>query len=264
MDYKEVIYTKEGHVATITLNRPEVLNAVTPLTLRELDSAIEEARRDEEVRVLVITGAGRGFCSGADVASGGIEIEQPPAGETGKRILEGRRMGFLLTRFPKPAIASVNGPAVGFGAELALQCDIRIASDKARFGWVFVNRGLVPDTGAGTYLLPRLVGLSRTCELLFSGDIINAAEAERIGLVSKVVPADQLRAATMELATRLAKKAPLALQLIKDILYRGLDRDLEAHLPYNAQAFQLLMQTEDYKEGIRSFLEKREPQFKGR
>jgi enoyl-CoA hydratase/carnithine racemase len=150
------------------------------------------------------------------------------------------------------------------GAEFTIQCDIRIASDKARFGWVFPLRGLVPDTGAGTYLLPKIVGVQKAFELLYTGEIIDAQEAERIGLVAKVVPHDDLEAATMELATKIAKVAPLSNRWMKQLVYRGMERTLEVHLAANSQLLNMCFQTEDHREGIQSFLEKREAVFKGR
>ena len=257
-----VLYTKQDAIATITLNRPDRMNAVNWDMHDLIAKALDEAAQDDDVRVLILTGVGRAFCSGTDV-TGGLTRS---FAETLQQMLAGERnrAGFSFTSFPKPTIAAVNGAAVGMGAEFSIQCDIRIASDKARFGWVFPLRGLVPDTGAGTYLLPQIVGLQKAFELLYTGEIINAEEALRIGLVAKVVPDDELEATTTELATKIAKVAPLSNRWIKQLTYRAMERSLEAHLAANSQLLNMCFQTEDSREGIQSFLEKREAVFKGR
>jgi len=265
--YNDLIYAKEDHIATVTLNRPDRMNALTIKTHMELAQAIEDAKNDDDVRVLIITGAGRGFCSGDDVR------EIFLAGEglaTGART---RRLGYLegavelgggggLLHLNKPTIAAVNGAAVGYGCDLALMCDMRIASDNARFGEVFIKVGLVPDQGM--LLLPRLVGLAKAYELILTGDIIDAGEAERIGLVNKVVPPEQLEEATKELATKLAKGPPLAVRLAKEGIRRGLGLPLDSFLAFHGPAFQFLAETEDHMEGARAFVEKREPVFRGK
>lgn len=262
MAEEDVLYTKQGAIATITLNRPQIMNAVNWGMHDLIARAIDDASRDDEIRVLILTGAGRGFCSGTDVTGG---LTRPAADSLGQSLAgERTRPGFTFTNVPKPTIAAVNGAAVGMGAEFAIQCDIRIASDRARFGWVFPLRGLVPDTGAGTYLLPKIVGVQKAFELLYTGEIIDAQEAERIGLVVRVVPHDDLEAATMELATKIAKVAPLSNRWTKQLVYRGMERTLEVHLAANSQLLNMCFQTEDHREGIQSFLEKREAVFKGK
>lgn len=262
MAEQDVLYTKKDAIATITLNRPDRMNAVNWEMHELIANALDDATQDDNVRVLILTGAGRAFCSGTDV-TGGLTRS---FADTLNQILAGERNrpGFSFTSVPKPTIAMVNGAAVGMGAEFTIQCDIRIASDKARFGWIFPLRGLVPDTGAGTYLLPKIVGLQRAFELLYTGDIINAEEALRIGLVAKVVPLEELEAATMELATKIAKVAPLSNRWQKQLVYRAMDRDLEAHAAATSQLLNMCFQTEDSREGIQSFLEKREAVFKGK
>ena len=257
-----VLYTKQDAIATITLNRPDRMNAVNWEMHDLIAKAIEDASQDNDVRVVIFTGAGRAFCSGTDVTGGLVRSFADTLGQTlaGER----NRPGFTFTSIPKPTIAMVNGAAVGMGAEFSIQCDIRIASDKARFGWIFPLRGLVPDTGAGTYLLPQIVGLQKAFELLYTGEIIGAEEALRIGLAAKVVPQEELEAATMELATKIAKVAPLANRWTKQLTYRGLERSLEMHAAATSQLLSLCFQTEDSKEGIQSFLEKRDAQFKGK
>lgn len=257
-----VYYTKQDAIATITLNRPDRMNAVNWEMHDLIAKGLDNASKDDDIKVLIFTGSGRAFCAGTDVTGGltrsfADTLKQTLAGER-------NRPGFNFTSFPKPTIAMVNGAAVGMGAEFSIQCDIRIASDKARFGWVFPLRGLVPDTGAGTYLLPRIVGLQQAFELLYTGEIIDAQEALRIGLVARVVPPEELEATTMELAAKIAKVAPLSNRWQKQLVYRAMDRTLEAHLTATSQLLNMCFQTEDSKEGIQSFLEKREAVFKGR
>lgn len=265
MNYAELIYTKENHIATIMINRPEAMNALTMKTYAELEDALKQANLDKEVRVLIITGAGRGFCSGDDVKQVMLdpEMAQRRAQEWRLRIKPTPTpAAALLLGLDKPVIAAVNGPAVGWGMDLALMCDIRIASERARFGEIFVHRGLIPDIG-GFYCLPLLVGLSKAYELLYTGDVIDAQEALRIGLVSKVVPHDELEAATRELAIRIAKNPPLALQMVKEAVRKGLNYNLAALGEYHGYALGILFKTEDHQEGARAFVEKREPVFKG-
>jgi len=262
MTYQTLLYDKADAIATITLNRPDKLNAMSPRLLDELVAALREADEAEEVRAIIITGAGRGFCSGADLSP----EEETPEGEGHHPELFDRfgKMALALEKAHKPLLAAVNGAAVGAGLSLALGCDIRIASERARFSSIFVRRGLVPDGGA-SLLLPRLVGLPRALELMFLGDIIDAAEAERIGLVSQVVPHEELMNAAREMAKRLAKGPPLALELIRKIVYRGLTHnDLALQVEAEAAANRITMASEDYQEGVRAFMEKREPEFGGR
>lgn len=268
MTEEQVLYKKENGVAIVTINRPEKLNALTmDMEEKLLHSVVEEIRNDEEVRVAVLTGAGRAFCAGIDVnATLGRTNEE--RNEANIRRLKNNvanlrsnagSMGF--DSITKPTIAAINGPAVGLGAEITLQCDIRIAAESARIGWVFVQRGWVPDLGAGTFLLPRIIGLSKACELVFTGDIIDAKEMFRIGLVSQLVPDDELMPAAIALANRLKSGAPLAIQMAKQLIYRGLERNLESHFQFNSTAFQTLTQTQDHLEGMKAFVEKRPPHW---
>lgn len=264
MEYRDIIYTKEEGIVTIVLNRPERRNAFSPEMSESIRLAVEDAAQDSAVRVLVITGTGTAFCAGADVkamAEGlGQQRRQPGGGEGGSGHVS---LPLLLHSFDKPVIASINGVAVGGGLDLALACDIRIASDRARFAEVFIRRGLIPAMG-GIFFLPRLVGIDRACQLIWTGDMIDAREAERIGLVTAVVPHDELETATRELAEKLAKGPPLAIQRAKRAIYEGLGTDLQSSLRYVGAALEELRKTEDHREGARAFVEKREPVFKGR
>ncbi|MBE0415707.1 MAG: enoyl-CoA hydratase/isomerase family protein [Dehalococcoidia bacterium] len=263
MEFKDIIYTKEEGIATITLNRPQALNALTQRMQQEWLAAIEDAKRDEGVRVLVVTGAGRAFCAGRDMrhemAPESLMLSQIME-HTGENI---HGLALKLANLDKPYIGSINGPAVGGGMDFASMCDIRIASERAKFGMAYVRMGL-PPAGGGCYYLPRIVGIAKACELIWTGRIIDAAEAIRIGYVSKVVPHDELEAATKELATQLAKGPSLAIKLAKRLIYRCLDLDLARALEEHRMALLIAQGTEDAKEGPRAFIEKREPIFKGR
>ncbi|MFC1965650.1 enoyl-CoA hydratase/isomerase family protein [Chloroflexota bacterium] len=214
MDYKDIIYTKEEGIATITLNRPDARNSYIPEMLEGIFYAMKDAAEDDGVRVLVLTGAGQAFCAGADVKAMAERVDRTSGEhrEREQRVIEKQRVfekQFFasLHRFEKPLIAAVNGVAAGAGLDIALGCDFRIASDKARFAEVFIRRGLIP-VGGGTYYLPRLVGIDRACLLILTGDMVDAKEAERIGLVTMVVPHEELESATWELAAKLVKAPP--------------------------------------------------------
>jgi enoyl-CoA hydratase/carnithine racemase len=266
---QQVLFTNENGIGIITFNRPEKLNATTAAMNARLGQICEEVKQDDSVRAVVITGAGRAFCAGTDVSPERTG-EAPPAENRTVSRFRGRRSTldrttiWSLLQVPKPTICAINGAAVGLGAEFTLQCDVRIASDAARWGQVFVMRGWVPDTGAGTYLLSRIVGLSKALELVCSGEIIDAQEMLRIGLVTSVVPVDWLRGAAIAMATKMSRGAPLAIRAAKELIYRGLERNMEEHSIANSSAFGMLTNTEDHAEGVRSFLEKREPRWKGR
>jgi len=265
MAKQDVLYVKEDGIGTITLNRPERLNALTHEMLRRLGSIIEDIKRDEEVRAVILTGHGSAFSAGTDISG---EVPQTAEIEINlmkeKISTEYRQSLWFFNSIPKPVICAINGAAVGIAAEFSLHCDIRIAADSARWGEVFVLRGMTPDTGAGTYLLPRIVGLSKACELVFSGEIIDAQEMLRIGLVSKVVPDAELMPTAKKMARKLTRGAPLAVQMAKQLMYRGLEQTAEAHQEAARYCFQLSCKTEDVREGIASFFEKRKPNWKGK
>ena len=256
---------KKNNIATLILNRPEKLNSITvKMGNVSLPAVFEELRQDEGVKVIVITGAGDSFCSGADLNSvlktGALWDKDMGISERVQPILP---FTLPLYNMPKPVIAAVNGMAAGAGLSIALLSDIRIASEKAKFSFIFSRRGTIPDCGA-TFLVPRLIGTGKAFELMYTGDIMDAKEAERIGLVNKVVPADALMEETYSLAERLAKGAPLALAQMKNAIHRGLSNDFEQQLYFETYAVNFCYGTEDVQEAIKSFLEKREPRFKGR
>ena len=263
MDYQDIIYTEENGIATMTMNRPDKMNAFSPGMQDSMYRIVENVSQDKTVRVLIITGTGRAFSSGADVKSLAESANRPPSQQgPGEGVSERVNLHILMQKCEKPIIAAVNGVAVGGGLDLAMACDIRIASDIARFAELYIRRGTLP-AGGGTYFLPRLVGLDRACQLIWTGDMIDAQEAERIGMVTMVVPHEELESATRELAEKLAKAAPLVIQRSKRAIYAGLDMDLESTMKYVQPLMRELQQSEDHKEGTRAFLEKREPVFQG-
>jgi 2-(1,2-epoxy-1,2-dihydrophenyl)acetyl-CoA isomerase len=257
MSFETILCEKKDRVLTITLNRPEVLNAFLPTMGRELLQAFHQAEDDEDVGCVVLTGAGRGFCSGADVRGFQAEIQKGTTGSVQPESESGCQLVFNLK---KPTIAAVNGPAVGIGFTMTLPCDIRIASDRARFGPVFVRVGLIPEFGS-TFLLPRLVGLAKAKELTLLGRIIEAQEALDIGLVSKVVPHEELIAETMSLATALAQGPTFTLGLVKEVLHQGLVSDLAGAEALEGRILDTCRRSPEHAEGVRAFLEKREPRF---
>ncbi|MBA7467171.1 MAG: hypothetical protein GH156_01370 [Dehalococcoidia bacterium] len=265
MDFETVILKKEGHIATITMNRPEMMNALNIQMLQEMVAAIDEIARNDDVRVVVLTGAGRVFCSGADISEGGKAsgLSGTPVEMHHNVRNSYQKVALGLQRLDKPTIAMVNGAAVGAGCDFAFACDMRVGSEKARFRNGFVRVGLIPG-GGGTWLYTRLMGLGRGLEFLFTGDFLEAEEAERIGVLNKIVPAEDLERETMELAQKIANNPPLAVQMSKMMAYKALDSDLEAALEQAAACQALALSSEDHREGVNAFIEKREAQFKGR
>ena len=263
MKWEFVLLEREEKVATLTLNRPDKLNAFGGNMRQEILEALEDACQDKEIRAIVITGAGKAFCAGGDVNEfvAGTSQIVPQEATSEKPTMS--KIVLLINTAEKPVIASVNGVAAGGGCNLALACDIRIASDRARFSEVFTKRGAHPDWG-GIYFLPRLVSYAKAAELIFTGDVINAQEALRIGLVNQVVPHDELSPATRGLAQKIARNAPLPIALAKRGLQNFYKMDLTQALDYEAYTIGICVNTEDRQEGFRSFLEKREPKFVGR
>ncbi len=263
-DYKCLLYAVKDAVATLTLNRPERLNALGDTLRDDLHAAVLRATTDPQVRVIVLTGAGRGFCSGGDVKA----MNEAKEARTERPVLDKvaplrDRVLLAMRDAPQPIIAAVNGAAAGAGMNLALACDIRLAATTARFGETFVKRGLHPDWG-GTYFLPRVVGLAKACEMIFTGEMIDAAEAARLGIVSAVYPPEELLPATHTLAAKIAAGPPLAIRLAKRALYHSQDVDLRAALEFETFAQNVCYESEDAREGIRAFVEKRAPRFEGR
>ena len=261
--YQTILFDMDGPIATIRLNRPEKLNAFGGPMRDEILSALETAVAKDEIRVLVITGEGRGFSAGADI----LELKQVRqsgdehtfSGTLGKGHMITRRLRSL----PKPVIAAVNGPCAGAGLGLALGCDIRIASDRATFGPTFLLIGLHPDWGA-SWFLPRLTGTARACELIFTGNMISAQEAEKIGLINRVVEHEQLMPSVYELAKGIAKNSPKVLGLAKESIYESLSSDLESAMIREAEVQAECFRSEDFLEGVTAFVEKRKAEFKGR
>lgn len=263
MEPKELILEKEGHVAVLTLNRPDKMNAISLNMRVDLPLALQQVQEDDDLRALIITGAGRGFCSGADVAVQAARAAGEQTPESRKTILQ--LTGALILGFEKinkPVIAAVNGIAAGVGLTLALVSDIRIASGQARFSAIWVKRGLIADGGA-TLLLPLIVGLEKALELAFTGDILDAREAERIGLVSKVVPPEDLMPRAQELAQKIAANPPISVELVKRVMWEKVRNQLREALFLESYAQGVCRTTQDQKEAVKAFMEKREPVFKG-
>jgi 2-(1,2-epoxy-1,2-dihydrophenyl)acetyl-CoA isomerase len=262
MSYEHILVSREDAVGRLILNRPEKLNAFAGRMRDEIAEGLGELAEDRSVRVIVITGAGRGFCSGADVTFL-AQLLDANAVTTFESLLDaGREVVSLIRAIAVPVIASVNGAAAGGGLNLALSCDIRLASDRASFGQTFSRIGLAPDWG-GIHFLPRLVGEAHAIELMMTGRMIGAEEALRIGLVNRVVPHDELAAETARLARELAAKPPASLRAIKEGIYASLDRSLSENLAFETEAQLLCFASADAREGVRAFFEKRTPEFKG-
>ncbi len=265
MQFHDITYAVESGVARLTLNKPEKLNALSWGSWAEIENAIAMAEADDEAKVVLITGSGRGFCAGTDLTTSTQEHDWPSRPFIGRQ--EKMRSRYLATaqvyHCRKPTIAAVNGAAVGAGFSLAMACDIRVASEAARFSAIFVKRAIVADTGC-TWFLPRLVGMEQALKMMYTGDIIDAAEALRIGLVSEVVPAEQLQDRSLALARQIASGPSLAIELMKRLAHEGMDRGLDAQIEMEQFLQGVTHNTEDAAEGRKSFLERREPVFKGR
>ncbi|WP_328632718.1 enoyl-CoA hydratase/isomerase family protein [Streptomyces sp. NBC_00356] len=259
-----VLHATDNGVSWITLNRPEAMNAVTWDQRERVIALLAEASADPDVRAVVITATGKGFCAGADLRGGGADAGERVTGDVARMIrLGAQRLITAVQDCEKPVIAAVNGTAAGIGAHLALACDLVLAAESARFIEVFVRRGLVPD-GGGAYLLPRLIGPQRAKELMFFGDALPAADAERLGLVNRVVPDDELPKVAREWAERLAAGPTRALAMTKALVNASLDSDRSTALAAEATAQELNMGTHDANEGVASFVERRRPEFRGR
>jgi enoyl-CoA hydratase/carnithine racemase len=258
----ELLYEVADRIATITLNRPEKLNAFTGAMIDAWAEALAAAQRDDGVHVVVLTGAGRAFCAGGDVVRMGEGV--PSALDLKNELWERiHRIPRTLEAMDKPVVAMVNGPAVGAGMGMSLMCDVRIASEEARFSTGYVRVGLVPGDG-DTYFLPRLVGTARALELFWTGEMIDAAEALRLGIVNRVVPAPELRETTYALARRIADGPQVAIRLMKRLVYQSMRLDLRTHLDLVSSHMAIVRQTADHAEGVAAFKERRPPRFEGR
>jgi 2-(1,2-epoxy-1,2-dihydrophenyl)acetyl-CoA isomerase len=262
MGAQRILTDTRDAVFTITINRPERLNAADRATTADLRDALLAARRDDAIRAVVLTGTGRRFCTGADLAAGG---DQPEQSAVTRKVPMGEysEVAIAIDQMDKPVIAAVNGLAVGAGLSFATACDRRIAAESARFAAIFVRRGLVPDSGI-SYFLPRLVGMSAALDMVMTGDLIDATRAHHIGLVDEVCPDDDLTERAHAYAARLATGARVAVDLARRAVRRSLERNLEESINYETWAQSVVRGTEDVREGLRAFIEKREPRFQGR
>lgn len=258
----ELIIERDGPVAVLVFNRPERMNAIGWSLLTKFRDAIKEVDADPDIRAVVLTGEGRAFSAGTDLQelssdnrSEGGGVEPTPADAPGP---------WNMTSIGKPTVAAVNGAAVGLGVELATQCDVRVGSTAARCSWAFPLRGLVPDTGAATYILPHIVGLQTALRWSLSGKMVGAEELAEAGFFAEVVSPEELRKRAVEVALEMCAGAPLAIRETKRLTYRAFGRDADDHVQDNRETLNRMFRTEDHKEGVNAFLEKREPRFVGR
>lgn len=260
MEFKYIIYEKNEGVATITLNRPEALNAFSEEVVNEVIRALEDVKADENIRVVVLTGAGeKAFSAGADIKA----MKGMNALKARKLSQTGEKLCVALENLEKPVIAAINGYALGGGLEVAMACDLRIASENARMGQTEINIGLIPGWG-GTQRLTRLIGMTKAKELVFTGKIIDAKTAEQLGLVNMVVPQDKFRETVQQFAVELAQKAPVAIKVAKALINKGAEASLDAALALESEGFGVVASSEDLQEGVSAFIEKRKPVFKGK
>ncbi len=260
--YEHIQIAETEGILTITLNRPDRLNAFIGHMRRDLAEALEHAGSDRGVRVVIITGAGRGFCAGGDIAFMAELMQRRDAEEFSRILGAGRRVILAIRQMTKPVIAAINGPAAGAGFNLALACDLRVAANTATFSQSFTKVGLHPDWG-GTYFLPRVVTPNKACEMFFLGESIDATEAARLGIVNQVVAPEELESAAMELAQQLRAAPPIALAAAKHAVYMSQAAELDEMLRYETEAQLRCFDSDDGHEGVHAFLEKREPKFTG-
>ena len=263
--YQDLLYEVSDNVATITLNRPDRLNAISAPMLASFSQAFKDADADPDVRVIILTGAGRGFCAGLDLKdlTAGTGIGSGNGAALSARFDLANSPPVVLHTTDKPVICALNGPAAGYGMDIALGCDIRIASTAAKLAAVFTKRGILPESG-GSWLLPRLIGWAKAAEVAFRGQTLSAEESLELGLVNAVVEPDQLMPTVHEWAAEIAANAPLAVQSTKRMMRLGLEETFEANVHHVYLQLLPLFQTEDFREGVKAFIEKRPAQFKGR
>lgn len=260
MAFENIIFDKSDAVARITLNRPERLNAFVGTMREEIYEALCRCESDD-VRAVVITGAGNGFCSGADVRFLARVRNSGDSDSLDRVLASARNVVTKIRTLPKPVIAAINGPTAGGGINLALACDARVASERASFGETFIRLGLHPDWG-GTFFLPRLAGAAVAIEMMMSGDVISAVDAQRLGLVNVVVPHEQLEAATNQMVQRFIRNSPRIVAMIKQAVYKSLNATFDEMLDYETAAQKACFELEDSAEGLNAFVEKRQPEFK--
>lgn len=263
VDFQHVLLSQDGGVLTVAMNRPEVLNAFNDVLLQELTEIIEAAATDDTVRCVVLTGTGRAFGSGQDLASFASMQASNEEIHVSEHLKKYHRLIFALQSMAKPTIAAVRGVAAGVSCNIALACDLRIAAESARFIEAFARIGLVPD-GGGAYLLPRLIGLGKALEMAMLANEVSGAEAERIGLVNKCVPDVEFEAATAAFAQRLANGPTYTYGLIKQLMYTSLDSNLQTSLDLEGQLQDKALTTADHREGVTAFLQKRSPRYSGK
>jgi enoyl-CoA hydratase/carnithine racemase len=271
-EYHDLIYAVSNHVATITFHNPDKLNAMTGRMLASFSRAVERVRQDDDVRVLVLTGSGEGFCTGADTEmlialARGLPVPGNVEEESRRKAME--PIGWFsveVSQLEKPTIAAINGAAVGGGFALAMACDLRVIANDATFGMASTHRYALPPEGGITYTLPRIVGLAKACELLLTGDLVDGVEAERIGLVNRSVPSEEVLPAAMELAEKIAGNGPIGMELTKQLIYRGLhETSIATQVEREDAALMRGFKTDDYVEGSTAWwIDKRKPVFKGR
>lgn len=264
MEYEDLLLEKRGHVAVVTLNVPQKMNAITRKMSQSIAKVADDIALDDEFRVVILTGAGRGFCSGADVSMMANREDNRTASRFASTQVAGYPHYNAFTQLTKPVIAAINGACVGGGFSLALSCDIRIAADIAKFSVAQVSRGLVPDFGL-TLFLPLAIGVSRASEMMYTAETIGAADAEKLGIVSRVVPADQLMSSALELANKIAQQPPYSVELSKKMVWRSLLENLNRQMDLETWAARICSATEDHKASVQAFLNKQPPpEYQGR
>jgi enoyl-CoA hydratase len=260
LEFQYIVYEKSEGIATITLNRPDALNAFNKEVINEILQALEDIKSDESIRVVILTGAGgKAFSAGADIKT----MKGMNSLKARELSLMGEKLCYALENLERPVIAAINGYAVGGGLEVAMACDLRIAVENARMGQTEINIGLIPGWG-GTQRLTRLIGKTKAKELVFSGKMIDAKTAEQLGILNSVVPADKFRETVHQFALELVQKAPVAIKVAKALIDKGADMSLDAALALEREGFGVVASTEDLQEGVSAFTEKRKPVFKGK